>query len=68
MYDDEACDNLTVNHGVVVVGYGRYNDTIDYWVVRNTWGENWGDQGYINIQRGVNKCSIETYPAFVVSY
>lgn len=68
MYDDEACDNLPVNHGVVVVGYGRYNDIIDYWVVRNTWGENWGDQGYINIQRGVNKCSIETYPAFVVSY
>ncbi|KAK4011765.1 hypothetical protein OUZ56_020879 [Daphnia magna] len=68
VYDDEACDNLPVNHGVVVVGYGRYNDIIDYWVVRNTWGENWGDQGYINIQRGVNKCSIETYPAFVVSY
>ncbi|KAI9558062.1 hypothetical protein GHT06_014815 [Daphnia sinensis] len=67
VYDDKACDNLPVNHGVVTVGYGRFNNTIDYWVVRNTWGRSWGDEGYILIQRGVNKCSIETYPAFVVA-
>lgn len=67
MYDDVACDKLDVNHGVVIVGYGKFNRTIQHWIVRNTWGSGWGMNGYILMERGVNKCSIETYPAFVVS-
>jgi C1A family cysteine protease len=66
VYDDLACDNKTVNHGVVVVGYGALNGT-NHWIVRNTWGTNWGIRGYILMQRGVNKCSIETYPAYAVA-
>lgn len=66
VYNDVACDNLGVNHGVVVVGWGSLNG-IPYWIARNSWGSSWGSSGYILMQRGVNKCSIEKHPAVIVS-
>jgi len=51
------------NHGVMLVGYGT--DTtdptshIDYWIVKNSWGTDWGEKGYFRIRRGNDECSIE---------
>ena len=45
------------NHAVVVVGYGTENG-IDYWLLKNSWGKNWGMDGFMKIQRGVNMCGI----------
>jgi hypothetical protein len=51
----------TTNHAVVIVGYGvDANTGLQYWKVRNSWGVNWGEQGYFLIQRGVNMCGIES--------
>ena len=70
VYADPACDNKAVNHAVVVVGWGTFSFIgfqFPYWVVRNSWGSTWGSGGYILMQRGVNKCSIEKHPAVILS-
>ncbi|KAF8029601.1 hypothetical protein BT93_E2122 [Corymbia citriodora subsp. variegata] len=41
-----------LDHAVVVVGYGTSEDGTDFWKIRNSWGETWGEGGYIRIQRG----------------
>ncbi|XP_063301937.1 uncharacterized protein LOC134601391 [Pelobates fuscus] len=46
------------NHAIIIEGYGR-----NYWIVRNSWGEEWGEGGYVRMKRNVNQCSIAVMPA-----
>lgn len=44
-------------HSVLVVGYGS-RDGENYWILKNTWGDDWGDDGYMLFPRGENLCDI----------
>ena len=58
------CPASGINHVATLVGYG-HDDTEnkDYWTIKNSWGENWGEDGYFRIKRGSNTCGINNYIA-----
>jgi hypothetical protein len=45
-------------HAVEMLGWGT-EDGEDYWLIKNSWNEEWGDGGLFKIARGVNECGIE---------
>jgi cathepsin L len=52
-------------HAVLLVGYGIDDELGDYWLVRNSWGSDWGEDGYIRLKRngeGKEPCNQDTHP------
>ena len=53
------------DHYVNIIGWGSENET-PYWIVRNSWGSSWGEDGYFRILRGVNLLGIESSCSYAV--
>ncbi|XP_045445984.1 digestive cysteine proteinase 2-like [Melitaea cinxia] len=62
---DPSCNPSALNHEVTLVGYGE-QDGETYWIVRNSWGTNWGIDGYFHMSTRDNSCGITTEPTYVV--
>ncbi|XP_048630730.1 probable cysteine protease RDL3 [Brassica napus] len=62
------CDHWYGNHNVVVVGYGTTERGEDYWIIRNSWGANWGESGYLKLQRNFHNstgnCGVAIRPVY----
>merc|ERR1712096_230484 len=68
VYSGAACGTTSINHAVDIVGYGVM-DGKNYYRVRNSWGANWGDKGYINMARqstGDGICQLAKYSHYPV--
>jgi len=63
VFEPDECDGR-VDHGVLAVGYGSTDDNKGYWLIKNSWGTSWGEDGYVkmsinnNNEPGVGQCGI----------
>jgi len=66
-----GCDkNAIINHAVVAEGFGeefvpRQNRAVKYYLLKNSWGDDWGEHGYIRLERVTNDkayCGIDNHP------
>jgi cysteine peptidase B len=55
------CQSTQVDHGVLIVGFDDTNQP-PYWIIKNSWGVTWGENGYIRVQKGTDQCLITSNP------
>jgi cathepsin L len=69
IFSDVQCSNSLikqVNHCISIVGYGYSSESnIDFWIGRNSWGNSWGEKGYVRILRNAgNQLCISSFSLY----
>ena len=71
IFESDECGDNEMNHFVLITGWGTDEDSgKDYWIVKNSWGTDWGNDGYIKIRRNSNSsamgmCAIASQVAYI---
>ena len=70
VYDNESC-GTKIDHGVAAVGYGTDTEDVDYWLIKNSWGQKWGEEGYIRMSvhstnGDLGQCGIQSKASYPI--
>ncbi|XVE70715.1 hypothetical protein DITRI_Ditri10aG0092900 [Diplodiscus trichospermus] len=67
VFTSETCGStsMDVNHAVLAVGYGVENG-VPFWLIKNSWGADWGDHGYFKMEMGKNMCGVATCASYPI--
>jgi len=57
IFHPSDCDPAGLNHEMVIVGYGKEKHE-PFWILKNSWSSDWGEEGYVRVFRGKNVCGI----------
>lgn len=66
VFDDPNC-GTNLDHAVLLVGYGTDSTGQEYWLMKNSWGSSWGDDGYMkmaSIGDGPGTCGVQMDPVY----
>jgi len=70
VFDFPWCGS-SLDHGVLIVGYNTttdlFNEPIDFWWVKNSWGADWGYNGYIKLEKGNAECGDNLFPCSAIA-
>jgi len=65
VFTDDDCSTNSPDHGILVVGYGTTSDNQKYWIVKNSWGADWGEKGYVRVARDAgNVCGVASNASY----
>jgi len=65
VFVDNYCSSSRLDHGVLAVGFGTDSEQGDYYIVKNSWGSDWGESGYIRMARNHNNmCGVATHALY----
>lgn len=62
VFDDAKACGTSLDHAIAAVGYGSTSEGVDYYIIRNSWGTDWGDEGYIKFEitgDGPGMCGVQ---------
>jgi len=76
LFEEAGCSQTDLDHGVAVVGYGQDPEmwNVPYWIVKNSWGTDWGDSGWVYMRKAATAtddwknmcgiCTMATQPSY----
>jgi len=60
-----------LDHGVLITGWSVETDIfgqkMPYWIIKNSWGADWGESGYIWLEKGEGKCGVDQFPCSAIA-